>query len=601
MQINIKSKIVFLFCLFLSFSAQAQISYQKSFSVYGSPKYADNFRCFDYVNPQAPKGGVLKLPAYGSFDSFNPFIFKGIAFTDGVDLSLESLGFVSVDDKKSVYPLLAKEFELPADKTFIGFILNPEAEFSDGTPVLADDVIFSFNSLIQKGSPIYKVYYGDVESVKKINDYHVRFYFKKGVQNRELPLILSQFKVFSAKQFKDKDFATPDLIPLIGSGPYIITNFEVNKFVELERNRKYWGKNLSVTCGFFNFDKIRYDFYQDTTVTLQSLFAGAIDAREEYIAKIWMSGYDNKLVNDGKIIKENMSHNNPAVLQFFGFNTRLSKFSDRRVREAIGLAFNFDWANRNLFYNQYKRIYSLFSNTDLAAEGLPEGKEKQILLKYKNKIPSQIFEKPYTLPDNSTAEKQRQNLKKAVTLLNEAGFDFIDGVMTNLATGEPLTIEVLGNAANGSSFTRVMLPFIENLRKIGIKLTFRNLEVNIFKNRLDKFEYEMAILSFRMSNLPGNEQKELWGSQSADIAGSYNIMGIKNPVIDEVISGIISAQTEVDYTSYIKALDRIIMNEHYLIPQWYSSGERIAYQSKLKHPVNDIKTGINIHTWWLEE
>ena len=423
MQINIKSKIVFLFCLFLSFSAQAQISYQKSFSVYGSPKYADNFRCFDYVNPQAPKGGVLKLPAYGSFDSFNPFIFKGIAFTDGVDLSLESLGFVSVDDKKSVYPLLAKEFELPADKTFIGFILNPEAEFSDGTPVLADDVIFSFNSLIQKGSPIYKVYYGDVESVKKINDYHVRFYFKKGVQNRELPLILSQFKVFSAKQFKDKDFATPDLIPLIGSGPYIITNFEVNKFVELERNRKYWGKNLSVTCGFFNFDKIRYDFYQDTTVTLQSLFAGAIDAREEYIAKIWMSGYDNKLVNDGKIIKENMSHNNPAVLQFFGFNTRLSKFSDRRVREAIGLAFNFDWANRNLFYNQYKRIYSLFSNTDLAAEGLPEGKEKQILLKYKNKIPSQIFEKPYTLPDNSTAEKQRQNLKKAVTLLNETAFN----------------------------------------------------------------------------------------------------------------------------------------------------------------------------------
>ncbi len=598
---SIKNSALLFLCLLWSFGVQAQSFTQKSFSVYGQPKYKEDFTCFDYVNPKAPKGGVLKLPAYGSFDSFNPFIFKGIAFSDGADLSLESLGYVSVDDKMTVYPLLAEKFELPKDKSFIGFFLNPKAYFSDGSKVTVDDVIFSFNSLIEKGSPIYKVYYQDVERVEKISDNHIRFYFKKDTQNRELPMILSQFKVFSAKQFKNKDFATPDLVPIIGSGPYKISDFEVNKYVELKRDKNYWGSKLPVNCGFYNFDKIRYDFYQDTTVTLQALFAGAIDAREEYIAKIWMSGYDNKLLDEGKIIKENMAHNNPAVLQFFGFNTRLPKFSDRRVREAIGLAFNFDWANKNLFYSQYKRIYSLFSNTDLAATGLPEGKEKQILQKYKDKIPSSIFKHPYELPDNSSSEKQRRNLKKAVMLLNDAGYDFIDGVMTNLATGEPLIIEVLGNAANGSSFTRVMLPFIENLRKIGIKLTFRNLEVNIFKNRLDNFEYEMAILSFRMSNLPGNEQKELWGSQSADVAGSYNIMGIKNKVVDELVFGMVSAQNEQDYKAYTKALDRVIMHEHYLIPQWYSSAERIAYHSKLKHPKSNIKTGINIHSWWLEE
>ena len=288
-------------------------------------------------------------------------------------------------------------------------------------------------------------------------------------------------------------------------------------------------------------------------------------------------------------------------MQFFGFNTRLGKFSDRRVREAVGLAFNFEWANDKLFYNQYKRIYSLFSNTDMAASGLPKGLEEEILSKYKQEIPFEIFTKEYLLPDNSSSEKQRENLKRAVSLLNQAGYDFVDGKMTNLKTGEPLEIEVLSNAANGSSFTRVMLPFINNLRKIGIKMTFRNLEVNIFKNRLDNFEYEMAILSFRLSNLPGNEQKELWGSQSADVIGSYNVMGIKNKVVDSLISGLISSQDNNRYRAYISALDRVIMNEHYFIPQWYSPFDRIAYNKRLKHPKTDIKTGADIHLWWIEE
>jgi len=600
MQINIKNKLFLLFCLFVSFDVAAAPLYN-SISVFGSPKYSDDFTHFAFVDPDAPKAGKITLPAYGGFDNFNPFIFKGIAFTDGAELSLESLGYTPVDDPTTAYPLLAKYFEVPQDKNYIGFILNKQAKFSDGTPVSADDVVFSFNTLLEKGSPFYKIYYSDVDYIKKVNNHHVRFYFKKGVSNRELPLILSQFKVFSAKHFKHRDFATPELVPPVGSGPYTISSFEPNKFVELKRNPDYWGKDIPSRKGFFNFDTIRFDFYQDTTVTLQALFAKAIDARDEYIAKNWVSGYNNKLIKSGQIIKENIAHNKPAVLQFFGFNTRLNKFSDRRVREAIGLAFNFEWANEKLFYNQYSRIYSIFSNTDLAATGIPQGKEKQILQKHKDFLPPQIFTSPYLLPDNSSAAKQRQNLLKAVKLLNDAGYDFKDGVMTDIKTGQPLTIEVLSNSANGSSFTRVMLPFIENLRKIGIKMSFRNLEVNIFKNRLDNFEYEMAILSFRLSNLPGNEQREIWGSSSADTKGSFNLLGIKNQAIDSIIQGLIKSTTQADYLAHAKALDRIIMHEHYFIPQWYSETDRIAYNRRLAHPKTNIKTGADIYTWWLKE
>ena len=595
------NSLAFIFFLAAPEIVDAQAILSDALALSGRPKYTAGFGAFDYVNPQAPKGGRVTLPAYGNFDNFNPFIFKGIAFAESADLSLESLGYTPVDDPTTAYPLLAKKFEMPDDRSFVGFILNENAKFADGSPVTADDVIFSFNSLTEKGAPLYKIYYHDVERVEKINSHHVRFYFRKGSTNRELPLILTQFKIFSAEDFKNKDFSIPTLTPPLGSGPYVIDYFEVNKFVELKRNPDYWGQNLPVRRGFFNFDVVRYEFYQDTTVTLQALFSGNIDAREEYIAKIWVSGYDNKRVQNGDIIKESIPHNNPATLQFFGFNTRLDKFADRRVREAIGLAFNFEWANEKLFYNQYERLYSLFSNTNLAAADLPEGQEKQILESFRQRLPKNIFNQSITLPDNSTPQKQRQNLRRAVALLNEAGYDFVDGKMTNLKTGLPLEIEVLSNSSNGSSFTRVMLPFIENLRKIGIKMTFRNLEVNIFKNRLDNFEFEMAILAYQLSNLPGNEQKEMWGSQSAGIKGSFNVLGIRNPVIDKLIDGLISTKDEKNYLAYVHALDRVIMHEHYFIPQWFSPVQRIAYNKRLKHKKTDIKTGVNIHSWWLEE
>ena len=583
------------------FCAELSAKTVKSLSIYGQPKYADGFQNFAYINAKAPKGGRLVLPAYGGFDNFNPFIFKGIAAPEAAALTLDTLGVVPVDDEASVYPLIAKEFELPKDKSFVGFVIDERAKFTDGSPITADDVIFSYKSLIEKGAPFYKAYYADVERVEKVSSRHVRFYLRNGAENKELPLIISQIRIYSAKDWNGRDFATPTLQPPLSSGPYIIEKFSPSKYMVFRRNPNYWAKDLPSRKGFFNFDEIRYDYYQDTTVTLQALFSGNIDIREEYIAKIWVSGYDNAQVKDRNIIKEEIRHNPPAALQFFGFNTRLEKFSDARVREAIGLAFNFDWANEKLFYNQYRRIDSYFANTEMAAKGLPNKDELKLISRLKNHLPADIAQYEYKLPQHGDYVETRQNLRRAVKLLRAAGYDFVNGKMTNLKTGESLEIEVLGNSANGSSFTRVLLPFMENLKKIGIKMTFRNLETNIFKNRLDTFDFEMAILGLRLSNLPGNELKELFGSTAADVHGSYNLAGIKNKAVDELIEIIISAKNKDEYIAATKMLDRVLLHEHYIIPQWYSPHNRIAYKKGLKHPLTAIPAGFNPFTWWMEK
>ncbi len=600
MKTTIRNKFLLALCCFLFLPLAAEAALNR-IALYGEAKYPADFTHFDYVNPNAPKGGRIVMPEYGGFDNFNPFIFKGSASGTVASLIWDTLGYSPLDDVATVYPLIAKEFELPEDKSYVGFILDENARFADGSPVTADDVIFSFNSLIEKGAPIYRVYYADVESVQKINDRHVRFIFKPNSQNKELPLILSQLNIFSKKDWENRDFAKPSLQIPLGNGPYKIKSFQTGKYIVLERNPDYWGQNLPSRKGFFNFDEIRIDYYQDTTVTLQALFSGNIDVREEYIAKIWATGYDNDLVKSGKVIKKAIEHHNPAILQHFAFNLRRPEFQDKRVRRAIDLAFNFEWANEKLFYGQYQRLYSYFTNTDMEATGLPSGLEKEILEEYRDDLSDDVFNKPFLLPDNSTPYKLRQNLKLAVKLLNEAGYDFVDGKMTNLKTGEPLEFEILSNSANGSTFTRVMLPFIANLQKIGIKATFRNLEVNVFKNRMDNFDFDVAIMSYRMSSMPGNELKEMFGSKSADVKGSYNIMGIKNPVVDSLIDKVVTAQDKQHYEAYLKALDRVLLSEYYLIFQWYSKFNRVGYQNKFGIPQTDIKTGYQPFTWWSKE
>ena len=568
------------------------------FSLYDEPKYISGFASFDYADPKAPKGGRIVLPAYGSFDNFNPYIFKGIASPETAALTLDTLGFSPADDISTAYPLIAEKFEISDDNSFIGFILDKRAKFHDGSPILADDVIFSFNALIEKGSPIYKVYYGDVARVEKVSDRHVRFHFRTGSQNKELPLILTQIAVFSQKDWQGKDFSALVTTPPLGSGPYRVDSFSFGKYTVLKRNKDYWAQNIPSRSGFFNFDEIRYDYYQDTTVTLQALFAGNIDLREEYIAKIWVTGYDNDLIKSGKIIKEDMAHNKAANLQSFAFNLRCPLFQDKKVRRAVALAFDFDWANEKLFYNQYRRIEGFFPNSGLEASDRPQGRELRLLQKYKKFLPPEVFG---TLPKNpayGSYTQVRQNLREAVALLKEAGYDFVDGKMTNLQTGRPLEFEILSNTANGSAFTRVMLPFLHNLQKIGIKAVFRNIETNIFKNRLDKFDYDVAIISYPGSSSPGNELKEIWGSGSAGINGSFNIIGVQNPAVDALIEEVVKAQHKSDYIAAVNALDRVLRHEYYLIPHWYSPYQRIAYWNKFAHKSAKEPIGLQFLTWW---
>ena len=570
-----------------------------SIALYGNPKYTGNWQHFEYADPNAVKGGRIVLPAYGTFDNFNPFIFKGIAATQVVGLTMDTLAIVPTDDITTAYPLIAEKFEL-TDK-YIDFFLDKRAKFSDGSPILADDVIFSFESLIEKGSPLYKVYYADVKNVEKLSDRHVRFNFKEGSNNKELPLILSQIVIYSKKDWLGKDFAKPYLQAPLGSGPYILTDFQTNKYLIFKRNPNYWAKDLPSRKGFFNFDEIRYDYYQDTTVTLQALFSGNIDIRVEYIAKNWVTGYDNNVVKSGKVIKEDIPHGRAANLQMFAFNIRKDIFKDKRVRQAIALAFDFDWANEMLFYNQYQRLNSFFTNTGMEATGLPKGKELTILRRFKSQLAPEVFMQEPRVIHHENYRQTRENLKKAVALLNEAGYGFRDGKMVNLATGEPLAFEIFDNSSNGSSFTRVMLPFIKNLRKIGIDASFRTVEVNVYKNRLDNFDFDIAIIALGVSQMPGNEQKELWGSQSAMVNGSYNIIGIQNPVVDALIDGLVKAQKKDDYKAYVSALDRVLLSESYMIPQWYAPADRVAYQNKFEHPKTNLKVGYQPFTWWMKE
>ena len=593
-----KIKIACLLAFCFAFAKHA-FAYENKLALYEKAKYEGDLTHFSYVNPDAPKGGRLVMPEYGGFDNFNPFIFKGSASGTVADLIWDSLGITPTDDIGVVYPLIAKGFE--KGENYIDFILDEHARFADGSPVKADDVIFSFNILIEKGAPIYKVYYADVESAEKISDERVRFHFKEGMQNKELPLILAQFKIFPKKDWQSRDFAKPSLQIPLGGGPYKIKSFQAGKYIVLERDQNYWAKDLPSRRGFFNFDEIRIDYYQDTTVTLQALFAGNIDVREEYIAKIWATGYNNNLIKSGKVIKKAFEHHNPAVLQHFSLNLRRDKFKDKRIRQALDLAFNFDFANEKLFYKAYKRLYSYFTNTGFEATGLPEGKEKEILEKYKDKLPESVFTTPFRLTDNSTPEKLRANLKEAVRLFEEAGYKIIDGKMTNLKTGEPFEFEILSNSANGTTFTRVLLPYINNLKKIGVKATFRNAEVNIFKNRMDHFDFDVAIVSYRISAMPGNELKEMYGSKSANVIGSYNISGIQNEVVDDLISGIISASEREDYEAHIKALDRVLLDAHYIIFQWYSPFNRVGYVNKFNMPQTEEKVGFQPFTWWAKE
>ncbi|MCP4394653.1 MAG: ABC transporter substrate-binding protein [Alphaproteobacteria bacterium] len=569
-------------------------------AMHGKPKYGKDFTHFDYVNPDAPKGGTFRRHASGTFDTFNPFVVKGVPAAGSGGL-FETLMASSGDEAFTEYGLVAENVTMPEDRSWVIFHINPKAKFHDGKSITGDDVIFSFNILREKGSPIYRHYYHDVKNVQIASSHHVRFDFKKGLNNRELPLILGQLPILPKHYWEGKDFTATTLTPPVGSGPYKVEKFEPGRFVVYKRDENYWGKDLAVNKGQHNFDRIRYDYYRDTTVALEAFKSGEYDMRVETEAKKWATAYDIPAVKEGKIKMGIFKHQMPSGMQGFVFNARREVFKDRRVREAIALAFDFNWTNQNLFFGQYIRTNSYFDNSDMAAKGLPLGKELKVLEKYREKLPKDVFEKEFKAPSTKNGSGDiRKNLRKAVGILKEAGWVVKNQKLVNAKTGEQFKFEIMINSASASAWERVSLPFIKNLKKLGVDANLRVVDTNQYQNRINEYNFDMIVHVWGQSLSPGNEQRSYWGSKSASSNGSSNYAGVNDEVIDELIERLVSSKNREDLVINTRALDRVLLWGHYVVPHWHLPYYRIAYWNKLGVVDKKIMRGPEISSWWMK-
>ena len=571
----------------------AEAAPQHALTLYGEkPKYPPGFAHFEYVNPDAPKGGTLRQAGFGSFDSLNPFINKGVA-ADDIGLVYDTLTTNSLDEPFTVYGLLAEKIEKGPNNEWVRFYLRPEARFHDGEPVEAEDVVFSFETLISKGAPHYRGYYADVEKAVIESPRRIRFDFKHA-GNRELPLILGQLPVLPKHWWEGKDFATGSMEAPLGSGPYRIERAEAGRSVRYARVEDYWGKDLAVNQGFYNFDHINIDYYRDNTVALQAFKAGHFDYWLETSAKNWATAYDIAAVKDGRIIKEDIANHNPQGMQGFIFNTRRDRLPDARVREGLGLLFDFEWTNRQLFNGAYTRTTSYFDNSELASSGLPSKQELSILEPLRGQIPDQVFEKPFELPKTNADGIIRAQQRRAYELLTSAGWKIENDQMVD-AEGKPVKLEFLLVQAD---FERVLLPYKRNLASLGIELELRRVDVSQYINRLRSRDYDMIVSGFGQSSSPGNEQREYWHSASADNPGSRNYIGLKDPAIDVLVEKLIASDSRDELITRTRALDRVLLSGHYVIPNWHIKTWRVAYWSHLGHPEITPLYDVGLMTWW---
>jgi microcin C transport system substrate-binding protein len=564
-------------------------------SLYGEFKYQPNFTHFDYADPNAPKGGTMKLSTIGTFDTLNPFVVKGVPAA-GVGQVFDTLMTRGGDEPATDYPLIAESADLAPDRTSVLFTLRKEARFHDGSPITPDDVAWSFGILRDKGAPLYRFYYGDVTKVEKEGDRGVRFVFKSA-DNRELPAILSEMPVLSKAYWSSRDFEKTTLDPPLGNGPYKIESVEPGRSITYRRVADYWGKDLPVNKGRFNVDVIRYDYYRDSTVALEAFKAGQYDVRRENSAKAWATGYDSPALRDGLIKKEVLPNNNPAAMQGFAYNLRRPLFQDPLVRQALIYAFDFEWSNKNLFYGSYTRTRSYFDNSELAATGVPQGDELKLLEPFRGQIPDDVFTKEYNPPKYDGSGEIRDGLKQAIGLLKQAGWSFKGEQLVNDKTGQPFQFEFLND---DPQIERVALPFIQNLKRLGIAATLRTVDVSQYQQRMDNFDYDMTVTVIPQSLSPGNEQREFFGSVAADQPGSQNFIGIKSPVIDALIEQVIQAPTRADLVTRVHALDRVLQYGYYLIPQYHLGAYWVAYWNKFQHPQVAPKYAFGIDTWWVD-
>ena len=579
----------------LASGAQADNPHQShGISAFGDLKYQRDFKFFNYVNPDAPKGGKIRLPGIDSFDSLNPYILRGVPAA-GVGLIHATLMERANDEPDALYGLVAESVLLAPDKKAITFKLRPTAKFSDGSQITADDVVFTFQTLVKKGHPKFRFIFAGVASVKASAKHSVTFTFK-APGNRDLPLQIAGLPVLSKRYYQKVPFDKTTMTAPPGAGPYRVAKVEPGRSIVYQRIKNHWANRLPVMRGRYNFNLVQYDYFRDRDIAFQAFFAKSYDFREEFTSRNWATQYNNKLpIKDGRIVRETLPDATPSGVQAFFFNMRRAKFKDRRVRSALDLAFDYEWTNKTLFYSLYERTNSMFANSPLAANKLPTTDEIKLLEPLRGKVPDEVFSKVYQSPKTDGTGRNRSNLRKAARLLRQAGWKIVNNQLV-AKSGKPLTIEFL---LFESSFQMVINPYVQNLKRIGIAARIRIVDVANFQHRMQQYDFDVVVQRYVQNNTPGIEQKTYFSSKMADVPGSRNLAGIKNPAVDYLINKVIDASSRKELITAVHALDRVLMWNQYMVPQWYKGVHNIAYWDKFERPMVKPKFDLGmLDTWW---
>ncbi len=582
--------------LFLGQQVLAAEGARHGMSMFGELKYPAGFGHFEYVNPDAPKGGLVRMEARGTFDTLNGFTIKGSSAA-GLGLIYDTLMESSRDEAFAEYGLVVENAQVADDLSSVTFNLRKEARWHDGKAITAEDVAFSLEVLKAKGAPFYRFYYANVANAEILSAHRIKFHFK-GRKNRELPLIIGQIPILPKHYWDGRDFEATTLEPPLGSGPYRIAKVDAGRSITYERVPDYWGRDLGVNKGRYNFGSIRFEYYRDTTVALEAFKANAFDFRQENTAKVWATQYKFPAINKGHVVKETLVNNSPTGMQSFAFNIRRELFQDRRVRQALALTFDFEWANKNLFFGQYTRTQSFFSNSELAATGKPSAPELKLLEPLRGQIPDEVFTKEFKLPKTDGSGKSRRQLRQAKKLLEAAGWVVKDRRLVHGTSGKAMEIEVL---LVSPAFERIVAPMQRAMERLGIKVEIRVVDTSQYINRVRDFDFDMIVGGWGQSLSPGNEQRDFWGSAAADRPGSRNYIGIKDPAIDKLIDHIIFAGSRADLVAASRALDRVLLWNHFVIPNWHINSYRIAYWNRFARPKVKPKYGLGFtDTWWVD-
>ncbi len=587
------------------------ITRSNAIAILAKPALPEDFPYFPYVNPNAPKGGEVTLASIGTFDSFNPFILRGTSaagqvspwvILPGGSGSGSSIGHIweslltsSADEVATGYGHIAQTIEMPANKLWVAFELRPEAKFSDGVPLTAEDIAWTYNTLLAQGRPSFRIQMADVKDVVVENPHRVVFHFKSN-ENRELPLILGGIPILPKHFFDGRDFTKPLVDPPVGSGPYRIASFELGRSVVFERRADWWAANLPTAKGTNNFDRVRIEYFRDTTVAMEAFKAGQTDLRSENISKNWATAYDFPAVQKGWVIKGDFKHHLPTGMQGYIMNTRRPAFADPLVRQAMDEAFDFEWENKNLFYNSYVRTDSYFSNSDLASSGIPEGDELKLLEPYRKELPPALFTEPFKLPVTDGTGNNREQLRRALKLLEQAGWTVKDRKLVD-KNGQQMSFTIL---LDDPSLERPALPYVQQLQKLGIDAHVRTVDPAQYQHLTDDFEFDMTMIVYPESDIPGNELRDYFTCAAAKAQGSGNWGGICDPAVDALVERVVTAQDRQTLTTAARALDRVLLWRWYLVPNWDSNSFHVAYWDRFGHPDKPIRQGFNFDTWWVD-